>query len=226
MPVGLMEQPKRQKMLREPPADHKHSHASNHLNTTQGLGGRRGLMMKQFIPFNGLIDVRRVTSFGEEWLYNYPEFLSAEEIDLVQQINALVQGRTFNQLNSDVIGGIIAETLREYRDTGREFSLPPDTEVFLGRREKKQFEPDPFTHLDASSCISKHGAARTAENAKKRFIWLPSANKETALLCWMASPEAEKPALSLFFDRHSKCENHAWDDNNHGSQYLADRTTP
>ncbi|KKY32525.1 putative mg2+ transporter zinc transport protein [Diaporthe ampelina] len=53
---------------------------------------------------------------------------------------------------------------------------------------------------------------RTAQQAKKRFLWLPHANAETALLCWAASPEQERAAISLFFDRHSKYEKYVWDD--------------
>lgn len=55
--------------------------------------------------------------------------------------------------------------------------------------------------------------ARSAIKAKKRFIWLPErSNPQTALLCWLASTEAERPNISLFFDRHVGYENHMWDD--------------
>lgn len=215
MLAGLMEQSKHQNMPRESPAwDHRLDHAPNRQNNMQRVGARRGAMKKS-IPFNNLIDVRRITSFGEEWLYNYPEFLTTEEVDIAQQINSLYQ------INNDVIGGIIARTLGKSRAAGPVFSLPHDTEVYiadtpkqkhLGRREKKKYQGNPFTRLDASNCISTLGAARTAEKAKKRFIWLPRAKAETGLACWMASPEAEKPALSLFFDRHWQRENHAWDE--------------
>ncbi|ROW00219.1 hypothetical protein VSDG_03568 [Cytospora chrysosperma] len=213
--TALMEQPKHQNMPKESPAgDHRLGHAPNRQNNTQRVGARRGTM-KKFIPFNSLIDVKRITNFGEEWLYNYPEFLTTETVDIVQQINLLYP------INNEVIGGIIADTLWKSRGADPVSSLPHDTEVYiadtpkqkhLGRREKKKYQGNPFTRLDASSCISTLGAARTAENAKKRFIWLPRAKAETGLACWMASPEAEKPALSLFFDRHWKRENHAWDE--------------
>lgn len=237
MLVGLMEQPKRQKMLLDPPAGKQNFDPGlKRPEITQRLESRRSLTMKKVIPFNNLIDARSITSFEEEWLYSYPEFLSTEEVDLVQQINVLLKS---DQPNSDIIGGIIAQTLQKYRGSNRDFSLPlvmgvciADTpkQKYLGRREKRQFEENPFAHhgthyyvdglgrmlLDTGQSpmdlCSQLGAARTAENAKKRFIWLPHAQAEIALVCWMASPEKEKPALSLFFDRHSKYENHVWDD--------------
>ncbi|EQB54523.1 hypothetical protein CGLO_05628 [Colletotrichum gloeosporioides Cg-14] len=54
---------------------------------------------------------------------------------------------------------------------------------------------------------------RTASKAKKRFIWLPAANDETALVCYITSsaPE-EKQAISLFFERHHQYEKHFLDE--------------
>ncbi|KAL1862453.1 hypothetical protein Daus18300_008550 [Diaporthe australafricana] len=56
------------------------------------------------------------------------------------------------------------------------------------------------------------GAARSAWVAKKRFIWLPHADENTAFLCWAASTDAEKPAMSSFFDRHSNLKKLCIDD--------------
>ncbi|ROW02391.1 hypothetical protein VMCG_06097 [Cytospora schulzeri] len=222
MLVGLMEQPKRQKIFRESPAgDHTPDPVSNRAKISQRLDGRRRLTMKKFIPFNNLIDASRIINFEDEWLYDYPEFLSTEKVSLVQEINSLLKS---GRPSSDLMGGILAQKMQEYRGD-REFSLlwaplynaeihMADTpkQKYLGRREKRQFRVNPFTRLDIFNMDSELGAARTAEKAKKRFIWLPYAKAEIALLCWMASPEVEKPALSLFFDRHSKYENHVWDD--------------
>ncbi|KAF4847399.1 hypothetical protein CGCSCA4_v005697 [Colletotrichum siamense] len=53
---------------------------------------------------------------------------------------------------------------------------------------------------------------RTASKAKKRFIWLPSADNETALVCYLASPQDERQAISLFFERHYQYEKHFLDE--------------
>lgn len=53
---------------------------------------------------------------------------------------------------------------------------------------------------------NKMDGLRTAQNAKKRLIWLPNADKDTALICFLASPELEKITVSSFFDRHDRRE--------------------
>ncbi|KAF4539134.1 Mg2+ transporter protein CorA-like/Zinc transport protein ZntB [Lasiodiplodia theobromae] len=47
------------------------------------------------------------------------------------------------------------------------------------------------------------GQQRDVQSAKKRFIWLPKADRETALICCLASPPDEQYYLSAFFDRHA-----------------------
>lgn len=80
-----------------------------------------------------------------------------------------------------------------------------------GERERAVSANNAF-NLNNVTLLSKLTSPRTAELAKKRFIWLPHANAETALLCWAATPERERAAVSLFFDRHSTYEKHVWDD--------------
>ncbi|KAF5523655.1 hypothetical protein CGCA056_v004233 [Colletotrichum aenigma] len=53
---------------------------------------------------------------------------------------------------------------------------------------------------------------RTASKAKKRFIWLPSADDERALVCYLTSPQEERQAISLFFERHHQYEKHFLDE--------------
>ncbi|KAK6075870.1 hypothetical protein SCUP515_05691 [Seiridium cupressi] len=53
---------------------------------------------------------------------------------------------------------------------------------------------------------------RTAKTAKKRFIHLPWADTETALICFLGSPEVERPSISIFFDRHQVYELYFFDD--------------
>ncbi|KAH7309738.1 hypothetical protein B0I35DRAFT_85741 [Stachybotrys elegans] len=55
-------------------------------------------------------------------------------------------------------------------------------------------------------------APRTVEKAKKRFVWLPQANLDTALICYLGSPEVEHGSMSLFFDRHVNYELYFFDD--------------
>ncbi|KUI56408.1 hypothetical protein VP1G_03700 [Cytospora mali] len=57
-----------------------------------------------------------------------------------------------------------------------------------------------------------HHTLEGQSSVEMRFIWLPEATDELALLCWVASLETVKSAMALFFDRHSKQEYHVWDD--------------
>lgn len=82
----------------------------------------------------------------------------------------------------------------------------------LEKRGKRNLENMNFPGMLHNDDLAvRIGAPRTVEHAKKRFIWLPHANEETALVCWTTSPEQEKAAVSRFFDRHSRYEKHVWD---------------
>lgn len=222
--AGASAQPKQHRVMSDS-GDRISELASRRSAITERLGGRRDFTMKKAIPFSSLIDARSITNLDEEWLYNYPEFLSTEKINLIKQINSLLKC----QPSSEVVGGIIAQTLQR-KQFSYSTALLCEAEVWiadtpkqkhLDRQEKREFIENPFFCLSPWELLGSKsherlcsilGAARTAETAKKRFIWLPHANEEVALLCWAATPDSEKSALSLFFDRHSKCEKHVWDD--------------
>jgi hypothetical protein len=54
---------------------------------------------------------------------------------------------------------------------------------------------------------------RTAELAKKRFIWMPYATLDSVLMCFLVSPdEDEREEISLFFDRHVNHEKFYFDE--------------
>lgn len=52
---------------------------------------------------------------------------------------------------------------------------------------------------------------RTMRHAKKRIIWLPTGDKETALLCYLASSTAEKDSMLRFFEKHASHEKYFFD---------------
>lgn len=53
---------------------------------------------------------------------------------------------------------------------------------------------------------------RSAQQSKKRLIWLQRASKEMAFVCYVASSEDEKPTTLQFFDRHSHYETSFFED--------------
>lgn len=225
------------KSFDEPSPYQKRSRGARDHEPEMPMDGPRS-SMKKFIPFNSLIDATSIIPLEEEWLYSYPHFLSPVGVDAVEQINRRLappeidSGGEADASNSDpgesgdhAVGGVVARALGGYQTSGG-FDFPTlksfESKVFvvdtpkqkrLGKREKKTLEyrrhVPPLHNADLRYKLS---APRTAEKAKKRFIWFPHANAETALLCWAASPEQERPAISLFFDRHSRYEKHFWDD--------------
>jgi hypothetical protein len=83
---------------------------------------------------------------------------------------------------------------------------------YLSREQKKSDclkDPILLSNIDLWDDI---GTARHPKTAKKRFIWLPCANRQTAGLCCAASTGSEKTAMSLFFDHHLVYQNQLWDD--------------
>lgn len=207
--------------------------------TDRHIDAPRRLNMKKVIPFNTLIDATKIVVLEEEWLYHFPSFFSAAKIDITQQVNRCLDSLQSKESGEDdgsisnsqpssyTAGSVIRQELDGYRNTERRFRLPNglksvtvaafvvDTpkQKHLGKREKKDLQsmskPKPLSNYNLRWVL---GDRRTAEKAKKRFIWLPCANAETALLCWVASPGQERAAISLFFDRHSRYEKYTWDD--------------
>lgn len=231
---GITTQPKRQTRANDPGNDISDI-VLKHSGLKQGFDGPRNLTMKKVLPFNSLIDLSSITSFGDEWLYSYPEFLSTKEINLEEEIVLII---SHEKPISDNIGGILAQELGDYCDSKSSKPTFPRQEtksseqwVFIDDTPKQKhvrqakiapLVPEPLStrliwswqmdNIEGEDIYSKLGTARTADLAKKRFIWLPQANCDIALICWMASHETEKLALSLFFDRHSRYEKYVWDD--------------
>lgn len=264
VPKETTAQPKIQNQVNEY-SRYRFSPMARQLEPHLNVDSQHNLTMKKAIPFNTLIDATSIISIEEEWLYHYPHFLSGSGIDITEQIMRRIDASqssgndehdnsisATSQPSRDAVGGVIGQEIDEYRKLKRKFSTPSgpkssDTMIFvvdtpkqkhLGKREKKSFEDMKWVQMYNNQGLhARLSAPRTAEKAKKRFIWLPKANAETALLCWAASPEQEKAEISLFFDRHSKYEKHFWDDTTmvlntwqtelHLSFYvLVDPTTP
>ncbi|KAJ0108354.1 hypothetical protein J7T55_005331 [Diaporthe amygdali] len=264
VPKETTAQPKIQNQVNEY-SRYRSSPMARQLEPHLNVDSQHNLTMKKAIPFNTLIDATSIISIEEEWLYHYPHFLSGSGIDITEQIMRRIDASqssgndehdnsisATSQPSRDAVGGVIGQEIDGYRKLKRKFSTPSgpkssDTMIFvvdtpkqkhLGKREKKSFEDMKWVQMYNNQGLhARLSAPRTAEKAKKRFIWLPKANAETALLCWAASPEQEKAEISLFFDRHSKYEKHFWDDTTmvlntwqtelHLSFYvLVDPTTP
>lgn len=201
----------------------------------------RNLKMKKLLPFTNVIYGSNINAIEEEWIYNYPDFFSDSVVDDKCIISLLKSEDFLSESVGKVIGDTISslrsskEGLKiekldwsssELNRLGSKWekysvSIVADRkkQKRLGRRRQRQSEmecwkpPNDLTSITSNKSLFEYlGASRTADKAKKRLIWLPCADSLTAFACWAASPDRERHAMSLFFDRHAKYENNAWDE--------------
>lgn len=232
----MMTQPKKQKM-----ATHQNVYDYGMMTKLVGADSRldrkrTSVAMKRIMPFNNMIDTSSIVPLEEEWLYNYPDFLMIKKINLQEELKRLLKERSYQSMYRPVYqspSSIVDKELESLKKTPPEefrFTLfkrdhyPYDGVVASLPKQKNRRQKRRKRDIGASvndlpkpdineMLWDSIGEARSATKAKKRFLWLPaSSNSQTALLCWLASSEAEKPAMSLFFDRHAEYDNHLWDD--------------
>ncbi|KAL1848018.1 hypothetical protein VTK73DRAFT_10214 [Phialemonium thermophilum] len=168
--------------------------------------------MKKVMPFNSLIDSSNVVELGEEWLFNYPDFLSRDE-DLTWDDIRNDRAGLQDVLTRPIDDGML-EDLRALVGLDRAYVVDTPKQKRLRKLERK--------HLGGgrwhNNCFLWEllRSPRTARRAKKRLIGLPYPNEVTALVCYAASPsDAEKQALALFFDRHVRYKNYFADEAAH-----------
>lgn len=210
------------------------NHGARQLEPAQLLEGQRSVTMKKFMPFNSSIDTANIVEIDEEWLYPYPSFFSTGKTNITEQINLVLDLPQFSarepedntipgnsQSSSDCVGDVIKKGIEAYRGRYRTFSesIQPTidkTSAFVAdipkQKNKHRTGPQGNSDLTNSWLLDRLKAPRTAEDAKKRFLWLPHANAATAFICWVASSGQERAAISQFFDRHSRYEKYFWDD--------------
>lgn len=177
--------------------------------------------MKKTTLFNRLFDSATIVEIDEEWLYNYPTFLSNEnEItynDLMKTLNDLKEREWDLDVNGHEMiaaakirleNGI--EAFDVYMNRGRVEDTP---KKWKGRKQIRDDQIHTFNGLYSNDILLQLlRMPRTADIAKKRFIWLLNANGETALICYLTSIDVERPAISQFFDHHWNKDDYFFDD--------------
>ncbi|RYO91987.1 hypothetical protein DL766_006126 [Monosporascus sp. MC13-8B] len=175
--------------------------------------------MKKAVPFSRLFDSTAIAEIDEEWLCNYPLSLSNETGMADSEISKMLEDLIQQEGGSDVSGHVIMTAAKLRREKGVLDSDDNEwrswvVDIPKTRRSRKWGRGDgiyPIYHTNAK-LQEELTKPRTAENAKKRLIWLPKANVETALVCYLAIVDAEKPAISLFMNRHWNQEDYFFDD--------------
>lgn len=214
-------------------------HGLKTLDSTLGNSGASrkvpALALKKAMPFSTTVDDGSIVHLDNEWLYDYPEFLLTPHLpdDATKQSRSLIKQLNVSEHTGLPTAGpgihpepdIIEQQLQPYVcEPERQFKFAStmyQTITFVAQvpkqphrkpQSKGNEKPSAKQHTNRQLWKYKLSCARSARSAKKRFIWLPCANSETALLCWMASVEGERIPMALFFDRHWKYKNHLWDD--------------
>lgn len=125
-----------------------------------------------------------------------------------------------SQFTSGCLGVVIERGIELYRGRRGNISkslelVSNDTAVYVLDKPKRKNKycdgPDVGHDMNNHWLLWRLGRPRTAKDAKKGFLWLPHANVETALICWVVSFKQERTAISQFFERHSKYEKYSWD---------------
>lgn len=177
--------------------------------------------MKKLLPFNTLIDQSSITELADEWLYPYPDFL-----DFMPGIGKRFE--TPNTLGTCGLetGEFITEAINSFKKM-KKLKVDKDLRGILvdvpkavhswaySMNERHQEDPEnevePFNNVTFQERLD---GWRCAKNAKKRLIWMPNANHDTGLLCFLGSPVSERICLASFFDKHE-----------HREKFLCDETT-
>lgn len=190
--------------------------------------------MKKFVAFRNLseqqnpLDQKHIVEFSDEWLYKCPEFLGYDpDISgdkLKEKMNEFKGGpgkrafltrtslntgsREFLPLSDEgVIKGLIADIPKSRKGLQNQKA----NKGTLGQLKEVKRS---FKHILNKNLLDNLVQWRTADDEliKRRLIWLPLANEDTASLCCLAAPPSEQEDLLAFFDSHAMFEKKFLDD--------------
>lgn len=168
-------------------------------------GTRTGKLLTKTIPFiefDSPIDQKRLVAVSDDWLQDEPTVLnffftpelSPSEVFRAQSLTK----RTDNQRNNEET--VISAAAKHFpqpnidRAKGAVIDVPKK-----GFREGSDI-PEDKTNVAAMRSLMER---RTLLDAKKRIIWLHHGDGESALLCYLASPQRERNYMLNFFERHA-----------------------
>ncbi|GKZ27725.1 hypothetical protein AbraIFM66951_006269 [Aspergillus brasiliensis] len=171
------------------------------------------------IPFNDRLDERNIVELTDEWMYNYPVFLSWQPNEQQLQLGSLEESyestRSSQRNGEEVIVRAYENCRLRIKGNGIYYPLLlPDAKVHqhllldVGkkrRRGKSGYSDRPaYEATNVSDMWALLRRYRSAENAKKRLIWFLCPLVDSAMMCYLSSPEAERSNIRSFLDRHSK----------------------
>ncbi len=181
---------------------------------------RKTVAMQKYIPYNSLIDSSHIVPLEEEWMYRYPSFLLRDkyidEAEVEQQLDILLTEGVDGSDPGATVLVRAAHAYREKKSIEAGFSFADSVSVHMvdapklkrvGKRAQRFEVRDNREQFSSNHDLwAALRRPRKAKLAKKRFLLLNVANPETALVCYVTSPEEERPAMFEFFERHARGE--------------------
>lgn len=166
-----------------------------------------------FANFTNLIDQKRLVEVSDDWLEVAPASLD---------FNFAPDVTSYERLEP---------TLKKFREKAKEhfrsielyrifFSRPEGPSaadmtrkglvIDVGKRSTGRESQTKLT--DNEKLWEALKQPRTVQKAKKRIVWLPRGDWETAKICTLASSELERDNMTAFFDRHADYEKYFFDE--------------
>lgn len=194
--------------------------ASRPTDGTKAQMNPRNIPLKKSIPSNGPVDSTNITLVDDEWLYNYPEFfLNKSNLRDYSELHGYVLQYLESSEASQgtaTLGTVIGSAMQKLPS-----QLPPvlatvwDAPKQKNRGKRTNLTKDSELFNNGEGLVGYLAAHRTADEAKKRFIWLPDSRPHSALICWACTPDlTEQLSLSHFFDCHAQYGKLVLDDTN------------
>ncbi|KAF3021146.1 hypothetical protein E8E14_013836 [Neopestalotiopsis sp. 37M] len=167
--------------------------------------------MKKSFPLGSSLDSSKIIDVDEEWLYDYPTFFQkSDNSPGFDELSTLIEE---DKVASRMFHGGV-EILGAGRPTFGDGPFDSAVKVIdvskqkhVGKRGRRHrdIESDTVTYSSRKELWSKLAAKRTAEDAKKRLIFLISPKiEENLLICYLTTPLPDRAAIDSFFSRHTR----------------------
>lgn len=177
--------------------------------------------LKKLVPFGSgtRVDQRSIVELSDEWLYNYPPFLDHDSTDFAKAVKimsdhhqALEPSTPFEAVLRKALHGLEDVTFGMFY-VGRTAIV----DVRPKKQRRRSGDKSSWSYGRLIDNVNLHrflerSEPRTAESAKKRFVWIPEAGVLTVLFCYIYTPDVRKEPLYLFFNRHLNYDNYFNDD--------------
>ena len=150
------------------------------------------------------------TGFLPDWMYHYPAFIHEQPL-VISLKQDLKQLSSIEGLKSAVDRYKASQDFKGR--TNLRSSYPPamvDSGVQRRTNPEDAFPERQLSigkYYDSKSFWDQLLKPRTPDKAKKRLVEISSQDKDSALMCWLSSPQQEKPFLWLFLSRNDALEN-------------------